>query len=321
MGGNKQLGLIVRVGAGVTLIALMLRMVGWSELLEHWERFHAGWYAVAVGLIFAHYLLQSIMLRIILKPHDIHTKARRIFRLMIVSNFFGIFLPGGIGPDMVLCYNMARSSEKKEHVLSAVIFMRIAVLFIMSCTALAFSFHPAADAGTKLATALIVCAFIAYYVVMANQHTLAMARYLLQWLNRYAVTRLLYKTYFALSDHGKDLRRLGKILPFLVASAIIKIITDYYVALALGIDIPLLYFFIFIPVITLIAAIPLTFAGLGVREGSFMGFFALAGVPADEALAISLLSFTLVILTAAIGGVLYVAGGVITQQPPPSTQK
>ncbi len=99
------------------------------------------------------------------------------------------------------------------------------------------------------------------------------------------------------------------IAPLLIASALVKIFTDYFVARSLGFDIPLLYFFIFIPLITVISAVPLTFAGLGVREDSFAGLFALAGVPAEQAIAVSLASFSLVIVIAVFGAVLYAVHG------------
>ncbi len=315
---RKQLSLILRAAAGLLLLALLIAWIGIDSLKDTLTAFHPLYYGAALALLGLHFLFQSLILRTLLVGKGILVRARHVFRLTLISNFFGMFLPGGIGPDMVLCYNVVRSTEKKEVAFSAIIFSRISVLFLMALTAFGVSFHPlAARAEIQWLTGLVVLSFLAYWFVMANRNTLALARRLLDFLNRHRLTSVLYKVYFALSDYGRDRRSVLQIAPFLIGSALIKIVTDYVIALSLGFDIPLLYFFVFIPLITIISALPLTFAGLGVREGSFVGLFALAGVPAEQAIAVSLVSFTLVIIIAAIGAVLYVLHGatLVTQAP------
>ena len=320
---RQQQATLLRATIGIVLLALLLYWVGLDDLSQAVTRFHPTWYALALAVIFLHFLVQSLVIRILLHTKNILVKARSVFRLTVISQFFGVFLPGGIGPDMVLCYNMARSAEKKEDVLSAIIFIRITILFMMVLLAALFSFHPLSPGPqVKLATALILLAFLAYFILTSNRHTLALAERLLSILNRHRFTGLLYKTYFALSSYSRNLAPALKCAPLILLSAIIKIITDYFVARSLGIHIPLLYFFIFIPTITVISAIPLTFAGLGVREASYAALFALAGVPPAEAITVSLVSFTLVFVTAIIGAALYTLKGtdIITRdtgEPPP----
>jgi len=307
---RKHISLIVRAAAGLFLLILLIAWIGVDTLQAALTDFHPAWYIAATALIFSHFFVQSVVIRTLLAAKGAAVQARRVFRLTIISNFFGLFVPGGVGPDVVLCYNMVRSTEKKEVALSAIIFIRIAVLFLMAVMAFAVSFHPiAARAEIHLLTGAVLFAFLAYYFVMANRNTLALARKLLDFLNRHRLTAVLFKTYFALSEYGRDRKTIVHIAPLLIASALVKIITDYFVARSLGFDIPLLYFFIFIPLITVISAVPLTFAGLGVREGSFVGLFTLAGVPAEQAIAVSLTSFSLIIVIAVIGAILYAVHG------------
>jgi uncharacterized protein (TIRG00374 family) len=307
---KKHIHLLIRAAAGLALLLILLRWVGLRELRDSVKVFHPAWYLAALGLIFLHFFMQSVMLRILIKTRGILIKARDVFRLMVISNFFGVFLPGGIGPDMVLCYNLVKSSDRKEVALSAVIFIRVVILFMMTSIAFLFSFHPVAPGrNMQLLTGAVLLAFLAAYALLAFRGSIRLARDTLAFMERYQVTRILYKAYFVLSDFGRDRKILMEIFPFLLSSAIIKIITDYFIAQSLGLSIPLVYFFVFIPLITVISAIPLTFAGLGVREGSFVGLFALAGVPAAEAVTVSLVSFTLVICTAIIGAILYALRG------------
>ncbi len=307
---KKHVSLILRAAGGLLLLGLLLGWIGLDTMKDTLTDFHPLYYGAALLLLGLHFLFQSLILRTLLVSKGIVVRARHIYRLNLISTFFGVFLPGGIGPDMVLCYNVVRSTDKKEVAFSAIIFTRITVLFLMSLIAFAASFHPlAARAEIQMLTGCVVLAFLGYGFVMINRNTLALNRKLLDFLNRHRFTAVLYKVYFALSDYGRDHRSVLRITPLLIGSALIKIITDYVIALSLGFDIPLLYFFIFIPLITVISAVPLTFAGLGIREGSFVGFFALAGVPAEQAIGVSLVSFTLVFFIAAAGALLYIVHG------------
>ncbi|GEM_PF-2453311 len=311
----KKHATTIRLLISLALFAGLLYWIGIGSLLDSFRAFHPGWYALAVALIFSHFFLQAFVLRTLLRSKAIYVRTRSVFRITMISYFFGFFLPGGIGPDLVLCYNLVRTAEKKEDVLSAVVFTRISVLFIMVAFAFLFSFLPVA-AGLRLqwVTGLIVLGFLGYYFIMANKNSLSLARRLLNFLNRHHLTRLLYNTYFALSEYGRDRHLVAKVLPWFITSAFLKIIVDFIIARALGIDVHLAYFVIFVPLVSIAAVIPLTFAGIGIREGSFVGLFGLAGVDAADAFSISVLSFSLNFWLA-LAGVLFFAirgSGIIT---------
>jgi uncharacterized membrane protein YbhN (UPF0104 family) len=62
-------------------------------------------------------------------------------------------------------------------------------------------------------------------------------------------------------------------------------------------------------VVSLVTLLPISIAGLGVREVTYAGLFSLVGVPQALAVSISLLSFSLSLVVCLIGGVLYATGG------------
>jgi len=307
---KKSLNLAIRAVIGLALIAGLILWIGPDAMLGEIKEFHPGFYAGALALLFTHLMLQAVIIKILLARHDQPARTGAIFRLSIIANFFGLFLPGAVGPDMVLCYNLCKTSDKKEAALSSILFIRIAVLFLMAILAFMASFHPwFADKGIRWITALILAAFAFYFFLMANRALMTRAERWLSALQRGRLTSLLYKTFFALSEVGRDRRALMMISPFLVGSAIVKIVVDYLIARSLGIDIPLVYFFALIPVITIVAAIPVTFAGLGIREASYVGLFGLAGVAAGQTLSVAVVSMSLVIVIAVCGAILYVMYG------------
>jgi uncharacterized membrane protein YbhN (UPF0104 family) len=71
---------------------------------------------------------------------------------------------------------------------------------------------------------------------------------------------------------------------------------------ALNLPVPLWYLMLFIPLVHILSALPLSFAGLGVREGGYVAFLSLVGVGKDQALAFGLLWSALVLGSGLVGG-------------------
>ncbi|HEY7688339.1 MAG TPA: lysylphosphatidylglycerol synthase domain-containing protein, partial [Dongiaceae bacterium] len=62
---------------------------------------------------------------------------------------------------------------------------------------------------------------------------------------------------------------------------------------------------LFLPVIFLLSNLPISIAGIGVREAAFVSLFGAVGASAEQALALSLSFFALGVLNNLIGGLLY----------------
>ena len=74
-------------------------------------------------------------------------------------------------------------------------------------------------------------------------------------------------------------------------------------AYALNLPVPLWYLMLFIPLVHILSALPVSFGGIGVREGGYVAFLGLIGVGKDQALAFGVLWSVLVLAAGAIGGV------------------
>jgi uncharacterized membrane protein YbhN (UPF0104 family) len=90
----------------------------------------------------------------------------------------------------------------------------------------------------------------------------------------------------------------------------VSIMEVYLLSIAIGLSVPIIYFFIFVPIINAVSAIPVSISGLGVREAGFAAlfnmFFLQLGVTSDHAVSLSLLIFAVMILVNLIGGIEYV---------------
>ena len=98
---------------------------------------------------------------------------------------------------------------------------------------------------------------------------------------------------------------LISLLISLVNQALVIAVT-WILALGLGIDVPLYYFMIFVPVITLISMIPISLNGMGLREYAHMSLFGAIGVAPASCIALGLLSSAIIVLSSLPGGIVYI---------------
>ncbi|UCC61413.1 MAG: GNAT family N-acetyltransferase [Anaerolineae bacterium] len=104
-----------------------------------------------------------------------------------------------------------------------------------------------------------------------------------------------------------------------LAFNILLILLNYSIALSVGADVPLGYFFLFVPPTSLALMVP-TVGGLGAREWAYTELWPQVGVSTAEAGAMSLLNYAVNAATGVIGGVLYAVdslAAVVRRAPSP----
>lgn len=78
-----------------------------------------------------------------------------------------------------------------------------------------------------------------------------------------------------------------------------------FLAFALKFDVDLSFFFIVIPIVSFLNALPISISGLGIREGTLSFFFALLNYPIEYGLSLGLLSYSLILISSLPGIVFY----------------
>jgi len=84
------------------------------------------------------------------------------------------------------------------------------------------------------------------------------------------------------------------------------IITWVLIAKSISADISVIIFLLFIPMVSILQAIPISFNGIGIREASAIFLFGSIGIKMEIIFTISLLFSGLSILIALIGGIIYI---------------
>jgi uncharacterized membrane protein YbhN (UPF0104 family) len=78
---------------------------------------------------------------------------------------------------------------------------------------------------------------------------------------------------------------------------------------AVGLAVPWTYYFVFHPLVSIFSALPVSLAGLGIREVGYVWFLSSAGVTEEQAAAFALLWFLVLLISSLVGGVVFLMDG------------
>lgn len=303
---TKRIGMLLRLLLGLALLVFLALRVDWSEMLGYLVEADLSFYGLCLALTAGYIWLQGLLLSLVLHSCGYQVPVGAMVKHLAISNFFGVFLPGGSGPDVVLFLRLKAHTQSKISPFSAVVFVRLAGLAMV----ILLAFLMSALGATPLPQAtwllgLVSGGTVGAYLLFTSRRFGRFSGWCFGFLKKHRWTNSLYRAVSALVEVGQNRILLLKLLPGLLLVAVLRAVMDALLCRALGFDLPWHYFLVFSSMVTLATVLPLTVAGIGVREGVYMALLGAAGVPSEAALIISELSFSLIIWVCLAGGILY----------------
>lgn len=233
-----------------------------------------------------------------------------LLRLYIIGVFFGLFLPTSVGGDAVRAVAAARSSEQPGGAIATVLIDRgFGVLATLGYLILGLAVAPESPALLSrlgvLRHAPGTPATILVFIVIA----LALLGF-----SRIGKVRTFWNDGMAaLARLLRSPSRLARVVALAAVSQGLILLLWYTLAAGMNFRIPATTFLWAVPLVSLSALLPITFAGLGVREGAWLVLLAGSSIASADIVAFSLLYFACNILVGTIGAVLFVSWGLAAE--------
>ncbi len=306
-----KLGRILRILISLIVLIIVISSVGVERLWAVLSSVNPGWFLVALAIHLSGIVIRTFRWAILVKSLEVRVSFGRLFYLYMAGTFFNTFLPTGIGGDVVKIIDLAPESGGAR-AFSTVFADRLTGILGTSLIALCVAIIDPADVPPLVvALVIFVTGGILVATLLLTQQKLIdrVMRHVPGWsklLTKGKVRRI----YEALTSYspGAIVRSTLISLPFTLT----LIASQYALALSLDVKVPVQYFALFIPLTALVQMLPISFNGLGVREGAFQALFSTVDVPGEQAVAISLLYYVLRVITGLIGGLMYLIGNLYT---------
>lgn len=303
---KRQLVWSARVAVGLSILAFLASRLDFSTLSLRMDQRALWGGAGGVAFLLLAQALSAERWRILLgksAPAWLY-----LWKLYAIGAFFSLFLPTAVGGDAVRAAAAMRSLPRGGSILASVLMDRaLGVAALVVYAVVGTTLMPQAAAVVREAWQWKTGAFQIGMVVLLAAAAVAVAWIVVK--RRPRLSGMLEDAFLLLRSLIADPRALfsAVVLAFLVQGAYIA--AWVVVAWGLGLDIPLMFFLFAVPVVSLASMLPVTLAGIGVREGAWVLLLGSLGLPAVNAVAYGLFYFMCVIIVGVIGGALFMVFG------------
>jgi len=227
-----------------------------------------------------------------------------LVKIHMIGLFYNLFLPTSMGGDVAKIYYLSKKLKDKVITIKSIVLLRgtglltnlmiltVAILFnreIMTMIGL----EGKITQGLYLLTGVIAFVSILIWTPIKNNRRVK------------SLTVKIFDHVSSFKHFLSESRRemLGIILLSLINQLVI-IFENYLILRALDMNIPFVSVMYIVPLTFFATMLPITIAGIGIREGAFVFFLTRYGYSVEDAIAFSLIGYVLILLLGFTGGVI-----------------
>lgn len=308
---------LVRIGLAIGLMAYIVHRVEASDVLAALQSITGRWPWVLLGvaLTFVGLGTGAIRWHRILVAQGFTPSAGSVFNYFFIGQFFNAFMLGACGGDVARAVCICRNAPGRRAEAASTVFVDRAiglfVTIVFGCVMILLQIPlfrrfpvnrgPGALMFIFFAGALVATAALFYRNLFERWQ-------FFQRMER--DTRfgpLIRRTYEAFYLYRGKPRVLASALVYSLLNLLFLTLACICFGISLELSIPAVDYFTLFPIITVIAAIPITPGSLGLRESLFVTMFGTVGATPDQAMLLSLMVYADGVLWSLFGGVLFLA--------------
>jgi len=282
-----------------------------AQMAEALRNAQYQWVIIAILSYVLVEIAAAFRWHVLLKVQKIQLSVPRLSGLFLIGMFYNQFLPGGTGGDIIKSYYLLKeTSDKKAGALLAVVFDRfIGLVALVAITGTLITLrYDFLSQKTDTRRLLWVLLFLLGVSIATLLSTFVISGFNLfhQLPERFPGREKLIEISAAYHLYARHWRATLVAFGASLVAHLATFGTFFCSAYALGAAVPLVNFFAVMPVERTISALPISFAGIGLREKILQIMLnGLCGVPEGTAILIGSLSFLIMLVCCLPGALVY----------------
>lgn len=311
----KWAGRLARLAIFVLLVAWLAQRLDIATLREASRDAmrHPFWIAGGIFCMLLTSVAAALRWYGLLRVQDAALSASRVMRIFFIGQFFNSFMLGACGGDMARIYYVLRdTTARRTEAVTTVLIDRgigVYVQILLGCLLipLNWSLFEARPALQTLALLMLACGGGAMLLLAAVlwknlfEH-FAFFQRIEQATPLGARFRRAYEELFRYRQRP---RALTSAIFFSLLNLLFQVLAAASLGRALGLHVAFGDYLVFLPIISVLTAIPLTPGSFGVRESLFVVLFQAAGVNAHHAILLSLMFYATALVWSLAGGLVF----------------
>ncbi len=286
----------LKAGISLGFLAIVLRLANLRLLLEQILAARLDLFLLALAGYLVSQVLSAYKWQMLARPLGFNQPLPAFTVYYFVGMYLNLFAPSTVLGDLARGLLLTGSGGGVGAALQSVIVDRVSgMAMLLWVSAVGFLlFGP-----TVLPAVLCYGTIAAAGLMVVGWWALP---YVVTWLGspRHRLRQFIERAFAPYRAQGSGV--LGRACSLAFGFHFFQLTLQVLLAHALGLSVPFWYLMLFIPLVHTLSALPLSFGGAGVREGSYVVFLALIGIGKNEAVAFGLLWTALVFGSGLIGG-------------------
>lgn len=288
------------------ILGFVLRNVDLTKMLETLAhcRFHFIFVAV---LVFATYQFVYVYNwgRVLVALKE-RVGYRELLTFHMIGLFYNLFLPTSMGGDLAKIYYLSKRLANRLVTIKSIAILRgIGLLTNLILVGVSIA------VTSETIRVYLAKEFSSSSIPTAGLGAVSLACGLAAITRNGDAPKLVFKAGEFIGSMRDVVRNYkGRVISIIALSLVAQfliIIENSLLLAALGIEIPFVDMMYIIPLTFFATLLPITIAGLGIREGAFIYFLQKYHYTVDDAVAFSLLGYILMLLMGIAGGIINVA--------------
>lgn len=307
---------LVKLLVSLGLLAFFLSRIELSDFLRALAAADFSFIAVALFAYLVAQLVSAVRWAVVARPLGFHTRLKDLVIYYFIGMFFNLFAPSTVGGDVSRVYYLARKEGGAEDqgwttttmgaLISVFTDRAIGMVVLLWLGAAALALYPAyaVPRPVRYVTFVLALGFIAAWL-------------LLPLLRRFLPENgrpVLSKLRLALRSYRMHWRIIPQAMLLSLFVHFVQSWMHVLLGQALHVEIPWSYSLILYPLVGTFSALPISFNGIGLREGGYLFMLGLIGISSEKAIAFGLLWFLIIAVDSLAGGALFV----LKKSPRPS---
>ncbi len=324
---RKWSGLAIRCLVTVGLFTFLFKSLSWATIWSTLLHIHrsVAMAALVIGvytLVVSAYQWQSL-----LRTERIQIDLTKLINLYMLGIAFSHFLPTSMGGDVAKAYYVGRDTNNAAGSASAIVMARITGFFGMLLVAIPALLLWHVHFSSKIVLLLLLLSLVVLSMIVGTFLFATIFVRALQvkrtqkriaaLLPRIVRAKLSQSGIFTkASDIGNTLvvsarqpRSLIMATLFGVMFHIVACLNYFSYGLALRMDVPFYFYLVAIPLVSLVAFLPVSVNGFGLRESTLVYIFSTIHVPAATSLLLAFVMDLQMLFFGVLGGCVYLFMG------------
>jgi glycosyltransferase 2 family protein len=269
-----------------------------------------GFFLVALSFMFMANMASALRMRQLTMCQGMSVSVSRIFEINLISNFYGMFLPGSLAGGAVRWRKLYLADKNASGAFIAIILSRFLLTTVTVALGVLF-WLSAGQIHSNRIVGLVLLGILAGLLLLQGilvSGVVSLPFNADMGSEARGGSRLLIHVVNVLGALGRyrDLPRIAflRISVLALIDDLLGIVSFYFASLSVGIDVPLVHLGWVRSFLQLITMVPVSFFGIGIQEGTLITLLGNYGVPGAEAVAFSFILVARSIVIAFTGGLL-----------------